>query len=70
MIDPLEKNQSDSRLCKLENRIMDFFDAEGVHPESARDHCHLALNRVRLGPPRFAANMNDRSYDLIHTNSS
>ena len=49
---------------------MDFFDAEGVHPESARDHCHLALNRARLGPRRLAANLNGRSYDMINTNSS
>ena len=49
---------------------MDFFDAEGVHPESARDHCHLALNRARLGKRRLAANLNGRSYDMIHTNSS
>lgn len=70
MVDSLEENLSYSRMCTIENRIMDFFDAEGVHPESAKDHCHLALNRARLGPRRFAANLNDRSFDLIHMNSS
>ena len=70
MIDSLEENLSYSQICTIENRIMDFLDTEGVHPESARDHCHLALNRAKLGSRRFAANLNDRSSDLIHMNSS
>ena len=54
----VDESDADSSYLEMESRIMDFLDSESVHPESANDHRHFALNKSRLASLRLTQNLN------------